>query len=332
MSPHFVARARHSVSRPRTVPQAAILHLPDHLYAENQPLYNNGKGAEAIEGALHALLETHHSTDILTEAAAIERMAEYPLVVVPERTRPSEAIRAALKRYVEGGGTVLLTGASAATDYPDLVGASATEENEPPARVHGGDPASASIYLPVGRKAVPVAGPWQTVRPDDGTDVWSFCLAQQEPEKDATDRPAVTRRTLGKGVVVTAHGPLFRNYYIGHYPLLREFIDGLVDRMEIPWTVEVDAPHRLELVLRQREDQLLVNLINRGAGEALSPRRVVIEELPPVEHVAVRVRREERPRSVSVFPEDRPADWSYDDGVVTVKLERVDIHNVIRIV
>lgn len=314
-----------------TVPQAAILHLPEHLYAENQPLYNNGKAAEAVEGALHALLETHRSTDILTEEAALERMQSYTLVVIPERTRPSERIRLALKEYVEQGGTLLLTGASAAADYPELVGASAIDSTETTPRVHGGDPASASVYLPVGRKAVPVAGPWQPVKPDDGTEVWSYCLSQQEPAKDATDRPAVTRHPLVHGAVITAHGPLFRNYYIGHYPLLRDFIDGLVERMDLPWAVELDAPHRLELIIRRRDDALLVNLINRGAGEALSPRRVVVEELPPVEHVTVRIRRDERPASVTVVPEDRPAEWRYDDGIVTIKLERVDIHSVVRI-
>jgi hypothetical protein len=315
-----------------TVPQAAILHLSEHLYAENQPLYNSSKAAEAIEGALHALLETHRSTDILTEDAAIDRMPNYLLLVVPERTRPSAHIRTALKEYVEKGGTLLLTGASAVEDYPELVGANARDSPDTPPRVHGGDPVSGSVYLPVGRKAVPVAGPWQSVEPEEGTDVWSYCLAQQEPAKDATDRPAVTRRALGEGAVITAHGPLFRNYYIGHYPLLRDFIDDLVTRMDLPWAVEIDAPHRLELILRRRDGALLVNLINRGAGEALSPRRVVVEELPPVEHVTVRVRADERPASVTVFPEDRPASWHYEEGIATIKLERVDIHSVVRIV
>jgi hypothetical protein len=312
-----------------TVPQAAILHLPDHLYASNLPLFNNDHGADAVEGALHALLETHRSTDILTEEDAIERMGQYRLVVVPERTNPSEAIRSALRSYAEGGGTVLLTGTTAAADYPDLAGAAPVETAARVATVHGGDPASASVYLPVGRKAVPVAGPWQRVEPDSGTEVWTYCLSQQEPGKDMTDQPAVTRRPLGNGAVVTVHGPLFHNYFIGHYPLLRDFIGAFVNRMAIPWLVTLNAPHRLELILRQKDDQLRINLINRGAGEALSPRRVVVEELPPVEHVTICMRRDERPRAVSVFPQDRPPEWDYVDGTVTVHLSRVDIHTVV---
>lgn len=43
--------------------------------------------------------------------------------------------------------------------------------------------------------------------------------------------------------------------------------------------VEVEGPTPLELVLRQRDETMLINLINRGTGETLSPRRVIVEEL-----------------------------------------------------
>jgi hypothetical protein len=327
----FCRARKETCFKSTTVPQVAVLHPAEHLYAHNLPLYNNGHAADEVEGALHALLETHRSVDILAEDAALERMGRYALVVVPERTRPSQAIRDALRAYAEGGGHVLLTGPTAAADYPELVGARPVEAAEPVAKVHGGDPASASVYLPVGERAVPVAGPWQRVTPDAGTEVWTPCLAQQEPAKDATAQPAVTRRRLGDGGVVAIHGPLFRNYYIGHYPLLRRFIGDLVDRLDIPWLVELDAPARLELILREKGGTLLVNLLNRGAGEALSPRRVVVEELPPVESVTVRVRRADRPRAVTVLPADRPADWEHGGGWLTVRLPRVDIHTVVSI-
>ncbi|MGH2558702.1 MAG: hypothetical protein ACRDJH_06530, partial [Thermomicrobiales bacterium] len=309
-----------------TVPQAAILHLSQHLYAHNAPLFNNGEAADAIEGALHALLETGRSTDILPEDAAIERMAEYPLVVVPERTRPSEAIRAALASYVEGGGTLLLTGANVTADYPNLAGASAA--GDPPAPT-GEDPGSAVLHLPVGARSAPVYGWWQPVAPGAETEAWTSLLSQQEPAHNATDHVVVTRRQLGKGSVVAVHGPLFENYVQGHYPSLRDFIRGLIDRMGVDWLVTLDAPPRLEMILREKAGKLLVNLINRGAGETLSPRRVIVEELPPVEQVTLRIRREQQPQAVSAAPTVRPVDWTYTDGLVTVRLPRVDIHSVV---
>jgi hypothetical protein len=51
--------------------------------------------------------------------------------------------------------------------------------------------------------------------------------------------------------------------------------------------------------------------------------------LPPVEHIVLRVYAAERPKAVTIFPQDRPADWVYLEGTVTVRLDRVDIHSIV---
>ena len=129
------------------------------------------------------------------------------------------------------------------------------------------------------------------MQPSAGVEAWGYALAEQEIDKDATDRIVVTCRRVGAGSIVAVHGPLFANYFLGHYPLLRRFIGDLIARLAIPWQVTVTAPPRLELIVRQKAGRLLVNLVNRGAGEALAPNRVIVEDLPPVEDVIVRVRR-----------------------------------------
>ena len=313
-------RARREVCfRSQTVPQAAVLHLASHFYAGNEPLFNYGHAAEPLEGALHALLETHRSTDILTEEAALVRMGAYKLVVVPEQTRLSEEIVRALEDYAWAGGQVLISGAHLARDYPSLVGA--TPAGEPLV----GEP----TFLPVDGQVVPVSGPWQPVTPMAGTEVWTRRLKQQEPDKDVTDQAVITRRLVGEGAVVAVHGPLFRDYFLGHYPLLRRFIDGLVGRLGIPWLVTVEAPPRLELILRRKGKRLLVNLVNRGAGEALGPNRVIVEELPPVEGITLQIRQEGQPASVTEVPGDKPLEWWYTGGMLTVRVPRVDIHSVV---
>jgi hypothetical protein len=91
----------------------------------------------------------------------------------------------------------------------------------------------------------------------------------------------------------------------------------------------VEGPPHLEMVLRQKNGRLLVNLLNRGSGETLSPNRVIVEELPPIQHVVVRLRRDRPPKSVTIVPSDVNIDWSYRDGWVTVNVPRVDIHRVL---
>jgi len=301
-----------------TVPEVAVLHLHTHYYAHNEPLFNYGTAAQPVEGALHALLETQRSTDVLTEDAALQRMHSYKLVVVPEQTRLSAQLVKALEAYAANGGHVLLTGAHVASDYPVLAGVTA----------HG-EPMSAATYLPVDGRAVSVSSPWQPVNAAGDTEVWTYRLRQQEVDKDTTGEAVVTRRRVGAGSVIAVHGPIFRDYLIGHYPDLRRFIGALVDRLQIAWTATIEAPPRLELILRRKDERLLINLVNRGCGEMLSAQRVIVEESPPVENVTVRVRRAAPPKSVSVVPEETPIHWSYADGLLQVHLPRVEIHSVV---
>ena len=302
----------------KTVPQAAVLHLPQHFYAHNEPLFNFADAVEPVQGALQALLETHHSTDVLTEDASLKRMNEYKLVVVPEETRLDEQVVLALDGFARAGGYVLMSGEHLAQDYPALVGATPG-----PAAVVD------RIYLPLGRRAVPVGPVWQPVTPASGTEVLMRRLNQQEPGKDITDQVVATKRAVGKGAIVAVYGPVFRNYFAGHSPALREWIGNLLDGLGIRWIAEVKGPPHLEMVLRQKNGKLVVNLLNRGSGETLSPNRVMVEELPPIQHVVVRVRRDGSPRSVTMVPPDLNIDWSYRDGWLTVNVPRVDVHRVV---
>lgn len=303
----------------QTVPQAAVLFLPAHYYAHNNPLYDfNDEAVGTMRGALQALLETHHSTDVLPEDAALERMNQYKLIVVPEEPPLDKPLMAALEDYARRGGYVLVTGADLARDYSTWVGASP-----------GGGPVKEHVYLPLGNRAVPVGFEWQPVSPAPGTKIITYRLTEQDPVRNLTDQAIVTRRDVGKGAIIAVHGPLFRNYYTDHAPSLREFIGNLVDGLGIPWAVTVEGPPQLEIVLRQKEGKLLVNLINRGAGEAFSANRNTVENLPSIQNIVVHVARSKKPQSVSILPADAKFSWDYTDGSVVIRIPQLDIHRVL---
>lgn len=316
-----------------SVPQVGVLHLADHVYgqyaetfdADKDPaLFTYAPALQPVEGALNALLETQRSTDLLTEEAALARMDPYALIVVPEQTHLSRDVIDALERYARNGGRVLMSGAHLARECPDLVGATPDGDPLDDRRVPWGD-----THLPVRKLAVGVCGPWQPVTPTGDTAAWIRRLTDQEPVRDETDQVIVTHRVVGRGSVTAVHGPIFQAYFDGHYPALRWFIEDLVMRLPIAWDVTADGPPRLEMVLRQKAGKLMVNLLNRGSGETLSPNRTVIEELPPVHDVTLRIRRASRPQSVTAVPAETELRWTYSDGTVTVEVPRVDIHTVV---
>ena len=301
-----------------TCSEAAVLHTASHYYSCNAPLYNYGAAVEPLEGALNALLETHRSTDILTEEAALDRLTGYKLLVVPEQTRLTGAVQDALSDFARNGGCVLMSGSNLCRDVPELVGATPR-----------GDCLDRPVGLPVGQEAVLLGGSWQPVLPAERVEDWLHRHAGLEPEKDRTDETLVTCRRVGSGAIAAVHGPLFRNYFQSHFPRTRQLIGDLVDRLGVHWDVTLTAPPRLEVVLRRKNGTLMVNLINRGAAETLSPNRMIVEELVPVENVSVHLSHSVVPTEVTLMPGNTPLRWDSTGDHVTVHVPRVDIHDVV---
>ncbi|MBU0607962.1 MAG: alpha-L-fucosidase, partial [Armatimonadetes bacterium] len=302
--------------RSQTVPQAAVLHLAEHYYTCNAPLFNYGDAIQPVEGALHSLLENHLSTDILLQEHLGDRLAEYKLAVLPEQTHLSADTIAALEQYVAAGGHVIASGAHLSQEAPEFVGATPAGETQ------------ALAYLRSGEEVLPVTGPWQPVAPAEGMEIIARRMAQQEPSKDETDEVIVTRRRVGQGSVTAIHGPFFRQYLRAHYPSQRRLMAQWIADLQIPWLVTLDASPRLELILRRQGERLVVNLINRGAGEMTSPNRIINEELLPERDVKLRVRLDAAPRSVTSVPEGEVA-WEYGAGQLEVSVPEVLIHTAI---
>jgi hypothetical protein len=54
-----------------------------------------------------------------------------------------------------------------------------------------------------------------------------------------------------------------------------------------------------------------------------------VENLPPIENVLVRVRRDGAPKSVAMVPADVKIRWAYKNGILTVNISQVDVHRVL---
>jgi len=300
--------------------QVAVLHPHTDYYAKVEGTYVQGDINHPIEGALHCLLEQQRSTDVLTEDALVRHIDRYRLIVIAERSTVSDETRAVLDKFVRDGGHLVISGVTAAADFPEWTGAT-------PA----GEPVEGWSYLPVAQRAVGVSGPWQPVTAGDGAESWTHLMKQQEVAKDTTDQAVVVHCPIGTGSVTSIHGNVFREYYNGHPPLLRDFVRGLIDRLAIDWEVAVDGPPALEVVTRTQGGRLAINLINRGAGETLSPRRVQFDELDPIERVPIMVRQEHRPQSVSLEPSADPVQWTWHEGVLSIMVPSVRIHDIITV-
>lgn len=299
-----------------TIPQVAILHSETFFYKNNQPLFNFASANQPMEGALHAVLENGYSADVLNEDSLLKRLNEYPMVVVAEQEGISSAVVAALRTYVTNGGQLLVSGANVAQEYPDLAGVTAA------------DGQLGSGYVPAGNGCVAVPGPWQKVQLAGATECAPL-LTQQEVELNKAGTPAATVYNVGAGRVVAIHGPVFRSYLRDHYPLLRQFIGDALAQLGQKNLIHVDGPWWVEMVARKRDGKQLIQFINRSAGGYTAPNRHVVESVPNTGAFTVRIPMEARPKRCHLAPDATAADWNWTDGLLTVKIAGLEIHNVL---
>jgi hypothetical protein len=311
-------RARKEFSfQTQTLPQVAILHSETTYYQHNEPLFNFGHGNQAVEGALHAVLENGYSADLLNEQMLLERIGQYPVVIVPERELLPENVQTALRSYVEQGGRLLMSGAHVSAQFAELTGTAPVEGSQ-----HGG------VFLPADEGAVTVAGAWQVVSLN-GAEAIAGMLNQQDPNVNRLDAPSATRHRLGSGIVVAIHGPTFESYHAAHYPRLRRYIGDRIAELESPGLMHRQGPWSVEIAARQKDGKRLIQLINRATDGYTAPNRHMVEHVPDAGAFTLSIPLAERPTRCYMAPEADGLEWTWKDGVLTAQIGGLGIHSVL---
>jgi hypothetical protein len=302
--------------RTETIPQVVILHSENSYYHANKPLFNFGDANEAMEGALHALLENGYSVDLRNEVDLVAQLDRYGVVVVPEMAQVSDVCKAALNDYVETGGRLLLSGVHVAEQYGELAGVSERDDEQ-----EGG-------WLPVGNEAVTVAGDYQPTSLN-GAELLANVLDQQDPVNNQRDLAAATRHEFGKGVVVAVHGPVFRSYQRSHYPRLRRFLGNMMDALDAKNLIRLHGPWFIEMSARQKNGKQYIQFVNRGSSGYTSPNRHIVEHVSDAGGFTVTIPMDEAPRRCYMAPDEVGLEWSWDDEILTLRINGLAIHNVL---
>lgn len=299
--------------------EVAVLHSECHLYAQpSQSLFWDVDYA-AVNGAVLGLLEKQFSVDVLDEWKLIPSLDQYRLVVVAEQHDLSADMVEALKKYVQNGGGLLISGARMLDRFgPDFLGVKAGKVQEKATfSVTGGDGAvnvfSNEWRLPVLKSARELKS-----------------LLKNYDLKSPNCGIAATLHRVGKGRVVYAPFCVFRYYEHNHYPLLREFIGDLADAAMGKRLLNVTSPSAIDVVARRRgSNRKIIHFINRLSGAAPSCHEGGVDEIPPIGPVTLSLPLKSKPRSVKIAFEKTPLTWKWSrssGGLLKVRIEQVHIH------
>lgn len=309
---------RRDVVNGRSVPQIAVLNGRARAPLANEPIFGMRSNAkDPVRGAVQALLDNHFHVDVISERSLLERGGEYAMIVIPDGTRLSSDVVRHLDELVHAGLRLLIAGADTVATTAGLAGVRAV-----------GDAVAGFRSLATGGESTVVAGPWQPLVLD-GAKTLLPLLDGDDPEIDRTPMPGVTMLQRGAGRVAVVPGGLFGHFYRNQFPRTRQLVEFIVDALEPDVDLEVEAPPWVHASLRHKDSSLIVHLVNNGAAPALSNHRVIVEHVPPVDGIVVRLRVETRPAEVRAVPPQATLDWDWADGWLTANLDRLSIHTAL---
>jgi hypothetical protein len=311
-------RARESVShQTETIPQVALLLSREGFYGGISRLFGSWDSVmQPLRGTLHALLELHYSVDVLAEHQLAERLADYPVVVIPEWDALEDGFPALLLDYVRKGGNLLLVGAKTAALFADHLGVG-----------FDGGPAELHAQVQAGNALASAGGLWQRVSPERARPVGRrFATYDTRSEGEC----AATVARVGKGRIAAIYGPLGQAHYRAHHPVIRGFLGDVMRRVFAQPLVTVDGPPCIDVALRRKGGTLLIHLLN-VAGMQESPRHTGVDFIPPVGPLALSVRMPQKPRRVSLAPPEGTLDASWEEGVLRVGIPSLALHTVVAV-
>lgn len=290
----------------------------------------------ALSGAVRILAERQFLFDVVDADADFTR---YAVLVLPDEVRPDEKLAAKVARFLARGGKVLATARSGMAVGSDRFVLSGWPV------AYAGEARHSQPYLVLGKDLAGVAPamphalyrPGPEVRAARGAKVLAtlgdpyfsrtdrhFYGHGEAPMARSTRRPAI----VCKGRIAYAQAPLFAAYAETAYPVYRDVVGALVDRLLGERALEVAMPTTGRATLLKQGRRLVVHLMHYVA-ERRAEGLDIIEDRLPLRDVALSVAMPARPQRVYLAPEGGDLDFCYHRGRAYATVPMVDGHRMV---
>ncbi len=303
---------QHSTS----VPQVALVFSTAAVLDRSDAVGSTGGTYSEMTGTLHALLECHYSVDILPEFRLKDRLAEFPLVVLPDFDHFDPQLIEALPAYVRSGGKLLLMGPRCARLCQAMLGVKLE-----------GEPKAASVELAnAAGGMVNADGNWQKVSLDGAK-----AIAHRYPLRDTRKdgEIAATLNLVGQGRVAAIWGPAGVYFLLQHNPSLRGFIGDVIHAVYPYPAVTVTGPACVDIALRRTAaGEPALHFLNR-ANVPTSPHYELIDYIPPAGPMVVEWKLPTRPRELELVPRGIHPEWTWSQGVLKTTVPSIEVHDIL---
>ena len=251
--------------------------------------------------------------DFVSEHHIEKDIDRYSVIVIPEWE--SVFNKRELLEFAENGGNLLIVGSCATVDFADELGVKVNEiKTKRRVRLFNDD-ISGNVGVPTNVAVIDV----------NDADVLSFFDYNEDTENIKT--VAATVKNYGKGKIAGVYfdtGIMYKEYKdIILSDLIKKVIDNLIPEKR----AEVTGSRYVDITLSEVEGNLCVGLIN-NAGPHANPTVLVYDEIPTISGLSVKVKCE-KPNAIYREPQHISMPFVYENGVVEVKVDNLEIYDIL---
>ncbi|AQG80935.1 hypothetical protein [Spirosoma montaniterrae] len=296
------------------VPQVALLYSGVAHRAKTTGVYKfNADLSGNLIGTLNALLYNQLPTEILMEHHLHGRMAQYPLIVIPEWATLADTFRTELVQYVRDGGNLLVVGHQGVKLFENELGVTLQETTRPAA------------YFGIDNQLTGTKATYQPFEPLPGTRTLGGVYKQRDLRFGAGPLASVAR--LGKGQIAGVYLNVGEDFYKRETHVGRSVIGQMARALFQP-QVSVSGSSFVHVALNRKDGQTMLNLINMAGNHA---NRAVYstDEIPTPGPLTLTYRTAQKPKRLTLQPENRPVSFAYKNGEVSFTVPTLAIHSVV---
>ena len=312
----FVRAREQYCFRGRIAHEATILLSTYDRALECGGLYSR-TGYERTVGLTSLLCDSGVQTEISSEHTLKGRCGDYKMITVPElKYGLDPEMKAELLAYAENGGSLLLTGKTTCSFFSDSL----------PYTTDCDDRKDQQRFASVDHVHIGVLKDAHSVSAENGeTVIW---LGDAEND---TSIPGGTVIPFGKGRIGVIPSDIGWQYGECEQYTERDMIKKITEKLYTQ-TVKIEkAVGLLEVSVLIKDGKKFIQLVNAN-GSHSSQQTATEDFIPPVVGVTLSVRCEKMPRHMTLRPDGSQLDFSYENGIAVVDIDRVDIHEIIEIV
>ena len=324
------ARERESLVNANPIADVALVN-------STQDLHSTSIDDSALYGAYLITIESGHTAHILLDTDLKEHLNKYKTVMLCGIKTLSEDTVSIIKDFVAKGGSLVVCGSfpreADGSSLDDVLGVTYHGDSEQDRGYLRIPDEYASVLWVDWEKARPhvlVHGRYPLVKPK-GSKVVSpvyalgseYQLGTHAPSK-ASEFSAIT----ANGKVAFCALNLAYDYWKRANSEAKYVLGGLINYVLPNPTVHVKSEFTLQATLAEKENALIVHLLSyypeRRPGMPL-----VVEKIPLMRNIEVKVRLQKAPAKVWQCPEGRSLQWDFSDGLLHVIIPDMRLHTAI---